>query len=177
MPHNATGERRAWRHDDRFDGIDDGDARQLPDAVSREVGFGKDRHHSADSACSFQIQPGNVCECKGRAEHMGMQHAGHVFIGDISPASGQETLILEPIQGLTLITLPQALAFLMGRLFRIQRQAGRVGQEGLQYPVRLDGLKGKVIRHTCPPKSLVGVTEFEPAIPVSGTLPPVGKYQ
>ena len=63
MPYDATGQRGARRHDDRLNGIDDGDARQIPDTVSREVGFGNDRHYSGDSARSLQVQPGDSSEC------------------------------------------------------------------------------------------------------------------
>ena len=107
MPHDATGQRRTRRDDDRLDGIDNGDAWQFPDTVGREIGFGKDRHHSGDSARSFQLQPGYPGECDGRTKHVGMQHAGHVIVGDIFPAPGKEAQILQPNQGLTLISLSQ----------------------------------------------------------------------
>ena len=43
---------------------------------------------------------------------MGMQHAGNAIVGDIASAPGEETIILEPVQGLTLITLAQPLTSL-----------------------------------------------------------------
>ena len=46
----AVGKRRMRRNDDWLDGIDDRDARQLPDAVGREIGFGENRHYSGDRA-------------------------------------------------------------------------------------------------------------------------------
>jgi hypothetical protein len=38
---------------------------------------------------------------------MGMQHIRHMIIGDVSPAPGEEAMIFQPVQGLTLITLAQ----------------------------------------------------------------------
>jgi hypothetical protein len=40
---------------------------------------------------------------------MGVQHTSHVIIGDIGPAPGEEAMIFQPVQGLTLITLAQPL--------------------------------------------------------------------
>ena len=40
---------------------------------------------------------------------MGMQHTRYVIIGDIGPAPGEEANILQPVQGLTLITFAQPL--------------------------------------------------------------------
>jgi hypothetical protein len=40
---------------------------------------------------------------------MGVQHVRYLIVGDISPAPGEEANILQPIQGLTLITLSQRL--------------------------------------------------------------------
>ena len=40
---------------------------------------------------------------------MGVQHVRHMIVGDIFPAPGEEAQILEPVQGLTLITFSQRL--------------------------------------------------------------------
>ena len=40
---------------------------------------------------------------------MGVQHARHMIVADIFPAPGEEANILQPVQGLTLITLAQPL--------------------------------------------------------------------
>ena len=112
MPHETTGQRGARRSDDRLDRINHGDAGQLADAVGREVGFGKHRHNAGERTRSFQIEPGDTREGVGRANHMGVQHASHVIIGDIGPAPGEEAMILQPVQGLTLITLAQPLTSL-----------------------------------------------------------------
>ena len=111
MPHKTAGQRRARRNDDRLDRLNDGDARQLPDAVGRKVGFGKDRRNAGDGARSFQIQPSDPGECERRANHIGVQHAGHVIVGDILPAPGEEAMILQPVQRPSLITLLQPLTF------------------------------------------------------------------
>ena len=109
MPHDATGQRRARRNDDRFDRINNSDARQLPDTFGRKVRLGKHRRYAGNSARSFHTQPGDTREGMGRANHIGVQHAGYVIVGDISPAPGEEAKIFEPVQGLTLITLSQPL--------------------------------------------------------------------
>jgi hypothetical protein len=38
---------------------------------------------------------------------MGMQYVRHVIVSDISSAPGKKAQILQPVQGLTLITLAQ----------------------------------------------------------------------
>jgi hypothetical protein len=130
-----------------FGRIDHANAGQIADPVRREIGFGKDGDHAGDFTRSFQIQPNDVSKCEGRAQHIGLQHAGHVVIGHISPASGQEALILEPGQGMTLIPLPQPLAFPLGRRSpRTQRQVARAGRERLPYSLGLAGLEGKTSR-------------------------------
>src|SRR5882724_2370733 len=111
MPHDAARQRGVRRNDDRLNGINNGDARQLPDAVGRKVGFGEDRHHPGDRARSFQIQPGDARERIRRANDMGVQRVRHMVVGDISPAPGEKAKILQPAQGLTLITLTQPLTF------------------------------------------------------------------
>ena len=116
MPHKTARQRRARRHDDRLDRLNDGDARQLPDAVGRKVGFGIDRHNAGDSARSFQIQPRDPRERDGRANHMGMQHPGHVVVGDIFAVAGEEAMVLQPVQRPSLITLLQPIT-----LFRSTR--------------------------------------------------------
>ena len=40
---------------------------------------------------------------------MGVQHTSHVIIGHIGPAPGEETMILQTLQRLTLITFAQPL--------------------------------------------------------------------
>ena len=57
----------------------------------------------------FQIHANDTREGMGRADHMGVQHARHMIVGDIFPAPGEEANILQPVQGLTLITLAQLL--------------------------------------------------------------------
>ena len=83
------------RNDDWLDGINDRDARQLPDAVGREIGFGENRHYSGDRARRLQVQPGDTRERVGRANHMGVQHARHDDIIDIATVAGDEAAILE----------------------------------------------------------------------------------
>jgi len=46
---------------------------------------------------------------------MGVQSTCHVIIGDIGPAPGEEADILQPVQGLTLVTLAQPLISLPKR--------------------------------------------------------------
>ena len=40
---------------------------------------------------------------------MSVQHVRHMIVADICPAAGEEANILQPVQGLTLITLAQPL--------------------------------------------------------------------
>ena len=111
MPHETAGQRRARRNHDRLDRLDHGDARQLPDAVGREVGFAIDRHDAGDGARGCQVQPRDPGEGDGRANHMGMQHPGHVIVGDIFAVAGEEAMVLQPVQRPSLITLLQLLTF------------------------------------------------------------------
>jgi len=111
MTHDAAGERRTRRNDDRLNGVDNGDAGQFADPVGRKVSLGEDRRHSGDGARSFQVHPCDSSECMGRAKHIGVQHPGHGIVGDIPAAAGEETKVLQPVQGLSLITIPQPLTF------------------------------------------------------------------
>ena len=109
MPHHAASERWTRRNDDRLDRVNDGDARQLADAVGRKVGFAPYRHHAGDRARRVEIDANDARGCMGRADHMGVQHARNMLVADIFPAPGEEANILQPVQGLTLITLAQPL--------------------------------------------------------------------
>jgi len=106
------------RNDDPLDRVNDGNARQLADAVGREVGFAQYRNHSRNSARRRQIHANDTRECMGRANDMGMQHAGHMIVGDIFPAAGEEANILQAAQGLTLITLSQPLTVFANQQIR-----------------------------------------------------------
>ena len=112
MAHEITRQRRARRRDDRLDGVDHGDAGQVAYPVRSEVGLGKHRHHAGEPTRRVQTDSGDPREGVRRADHMGVQHISHVIISDIGPAPGEEAMILQPVQGLTLVTLAQPLTSL-----------------------------------------------------------------
>src|SRR4029078_13314280 len=109
MPHHATGKCRTGWNDARLARVDDGDARQLADAVGREVGLAPYRHHPGDRARRFQIDANDTREGMGRRDHITLQRVRHMIVADIFPAPGEEANVLQPVQRLTLITLAQLL--------------------------------------------------------------------
>ena len=96
MAHPPAGERKTWRHDQRIDGRDLGDARKRAQAVGSEIGPGRGDQHTGRAPCRRDVDPLDRGMRIGRTQHIGMRLARHHDVFDIAPAPGQKPRILKP---------------------------------------------------------------------------------
>ena len=87
----------ARRHDHRLDRADLGNARQRPDAVGAQIGFGEHAEHARRLRCAAAVSIRSITAwaCGERSTYA-CSFPGQSEVLDIPPAPGQKPEILEP---------------------------------------------------------------------------------
>jgi len=76
-------------------------ARQRPEAGSTVVGSGQDGEHARHRRRVRDVEPQDPRMRMGRAQEVGVRHAGRLQIVDKAPAAGHQPLVLDARHRLT----------------------------------------------------------------------------